>query len=532
MQLIPSQVDQEYSIHKRVENQEKMEWKGPARPKLGVSFCSGVFCNRTFDMYICWPDGFPGTTVNVSCPWYLPWQSRVRDRYAFRYCSDNGSWLLDLVSQGPWADSSQCAEDDAFLHQQVVRHSIQRKLRFVYTAGYTLSLISLVAANLTLISLRKLRCTRNYIHVNLFSSFILRAISVLLKDSFTDSPDSESVPTEGTHSTGSDTVRKSMLFIASGPILWTQGEELQLAPLIWGECKTVCYMESCEALWRGRLCICSCILLLQVPCRAAQLLLHYSVASSWYWLLVEGIFLYTLLVLSVFSPTKSYRLYLMIGWGLPLAPLIPWTLVKYFQENSGCWRQNSNMGFWWILRAPLLLVICINVAIFVRIMMLLISKMRSHQMQNTDFRYRLTKSTLILIPMLGVHEIVLALVTDEMAEGTLRYLKLSVELFFGSVQGFLVAVLYCFINREVQNEVCKELFQWKVAKCLSWKRNSPVTNSNCCQQKGTRSHDEPGAREELDSPCTDEAFLSMASSSCELELCHQTPNTLLQVSAV
>uniref|UniRef100_A0A4W3IE46 Glucagon-like peptide 1 receptor n=1 Tax=Callorhinchus milii TaxID=7868 RepID=A0A4W3IE46_CALMI len=336
-------------------------------------------------MYICWPDGFPGTTVNVSCPWYLPWQSRVRDRYAFRYCSDNGSWLLDLVSQGPWADSSQCAEDDAFLHQQ-------RKLRFVYTAGYTLSLISLVAF---LLSHRKLRCTRNYIHVNLFSSFILRAISVLLKDSFTDSPDSESVPTEGTHSTGSDTVR------------------------------------NCEALWRGRLCICSCILLLQVPCRAAQLLLHYSVASSWYWLLVEGIFLYTLLVLSVFSPTKSYRLYLMIGWGLPLAPLIPWTLVKYFQENSGCWRQNSNMGFWWILRAPLLLI---NVAIFVRIMMLLISKMRSHQMQNTDFRYRLTKSTLILIPMLGVHEIVLALVTDEMAEGTLRYLKLSVELFFGSVQ--------------------------------------------------------------------------------------------------
>uniref|UniRef100_A0A4W3HSG0 Glucagon-like peptide 1 receptor n=1 Tax=Callorhinchus milii TaxID=7868 RepID=A0A4W3HSG0_CALMI len=300
------------------------------RPKLGVSFCSGVFCNRTFDMYICWPDGFPGTTVNVSCPWYLPWQSRVRDRYAFRYCSDNGSWLLDLVSQGPWADSSQCAEDD------VVRHSIQRKLRFVYTAGYTLSLISLVAF---LLSHRKLRCTRNYIHVNLFSSFILRAISVLLKDSFTDSPDSESV-----------------------------------------------------------------------PCRAAQLLLHYSVASSWYWLLVEGIFLYTLLVLSVFSPTKSYRLYLMIGWGMAEG-IMCLCLCR-------CWRQNSNMGFWWILRAPLLL----------------------------------TKSTLILIPMLGVHEIVLALVTDEMAEGTLRYLKLSVELFFGSVQGFLVAVLYCFINREVSGQ--------------------------------------------------------------------------------
>ncbi|KAJ7409692.1 hypothetical protein WISP_113056 [Willisornis vidua] len=33
----------------------------------------GKFCNRTFDDYACWPDGLPGTYVNVSCPWYLPW---------------------------------------------------------------------------------------------------------------------------------------------------------------------------------------------------------------------------------------------------------------------------------------------------------------------------------------------------------------------------------------------------------------------------------------------------------------------------
>lgn len=33
----------------------------------------GLVCNRTFDLYACWPDGLPGTTVNVSCPWFLPW---------------------------------------------------------------------------------------------------------------------------------------------------------------------------------------------------------------------------------------------------------------------------------------------------------------------------------------------------------------------------------------------------------------------------------------------------------------------------
>lgn len=39
----------------------------------------GLFCNRTFDMYACWPDGSPGTAVNVSCPFYLPWFEKGED---------------------------------------------------------------------------------------------------------------------------------------------------------------------------------------------------------------------------------------------------------------------------------------------------------------------------------------------------------------------------------------------------------------------------------------------------------------------
>lgn len=41
----------------------------------GSTVSTGLFCNRTFDDYACWPDGPPGSFVNVSCPWYLPWAS-------------------------------------------------------------------------------------------------------------------------------------------------------------------------------------------------------------------------------------------------------------------------------------------------------------------------------------------------------------------------------------------------------------------------------------------------------------------------
>lgn len=50
-------------------------------------------------------------------------------------------------------------------------------------------------------------------------------------------------------------------------------------------------------------------------CRLVFLLMQYCVAANYYWLLVEGVYLYTLLALSVFSEQRVFRLYLTIGWG-------------------------------------------------------------------------------------------------------------------------------------------------------------------------------------------------------------------------
>ncbi|XP_067912800.1 glucagon-like peptide 1 receptor isoform X1 [Heterodontus francisci] len=442
---------------------------------------TGVFCNRSFDMYICWPDALPGTRVNVSCPWYIPWIDRVEKGSAFRYCTERGAWLIDNYTKEPWVDRSECEEDNMFLQQQLVKQQILSVFRLVYTAGYTLSLISLLGASLTLISFRKLHCTRNYIHLNLFGSFILRAIAVLIKDRFTDNVH----PGNGNVSV-----------------------ELQTSD------------PHTDTVW----------------CRAAQVFLHYSVVCTYHWLLVEGLFLYVLLIVSVFSEQMCLRVYLLIGWGVPLGFVSPWIIVKFLQENSGCWRQNTNMSFWWIIRTPLLLVITINFMIFIRIMILLISKMRSHQVQNMDFRNRLTKSTLILIPLLGVHEILFAFVTDENAKGIVRYIKLFVELFFGSIQGLLVAVLYCFINGEVQNELRKKLQQWKMKKNL---RKSHRRHCSDQREKSdsTGQYIEMGTRDDLESPNTDEGLLNTLSSNQGLnseisEVPRQASEILLNTTVV
>uniref|UniRef100_A0A671YXG5 Glucagon receptor b n=1 Tax=Sparus aurata TaxID=8175 RepID=A0A671YXG5_SPAAU len=340
---------------------------------------TGLVCNRTFDLYACWPDGLPGTTVNVSCPWFLPWHHKG---LCVSVCVQSVYWVCDL--------------NICFIDAQHYGRVLSQ-LRIMYTVGYSLSLGALLLALGILITFRRLHCMRNNIHMNLFASFILRAVSILVKDALLT---------------------------------------LTLDPRSSGDTQTQAWINIPAVTW----------------CRGAMVMMQYSVMANNYWLLVEGIYLHSLLVITVFSERKYFYIYLAIGWGAPLIFVLPWITVKYLFENEECWERNINMGYWWIIRFPILFAYLINFVIFIRIIKILMSKLRAHQMRYTDYKFRLAKSTLTLIPLLGIHAILFTFVIDEsVPKGSmLRLIRLFCDLLFNSFQGLLVAILYCFVNKEVR----------------------------------------------------------------------------------
>ncbi|XP_058019782.1 glucagon-like peptide 1 receptor [Ahaetulla prasina] len=368
----------------------------------------GKFCNRTFDNYVCWPDGIPGTYVNMSCPWYLPSGSSGQ---VYRYCTLEGTWLMEENSTNPWRNISACMVPD--------EDSTGRRLLFlsvIYTTGYALSFSALVIATGILLWFRHLHCTRNYIHLNLFTSFILRAVSIFIKDSM---------------------------------LTWMY--------------KTAPRQQQWESVisYQGSL-----------SCRLIFVMMQYCVTANYYWLLVEGMYLYTLLALSVFSEQRIFRLYLCVGWGVPMLFVILWGIVKYLYEDEGCWNKNLNMNYWLIIRLPIMVAIGVNFLIFIRVICIIISKLQANLLRKNDIKCRLAKSTLTLIPLLGTHEIIFAFVTDEHAKGMLRFVKLFFELSSSSFQGLLVAILYCFNNTEVRTEFQKSWERWRLEHFYVQRDNS------------------------------------------------------------
>ncbi|XP_075070197.1 vasoactive intestinal polypeptide receptor 1 [Mixophyes fleayi] len=361
-------------------------------------------CRRMWDNITCWPGAEEGDVVVVSCPNYFGFFANTQGNVS-RNCTSEG-W--SEMYPAPYAAACGFYTNDTPTEQTAFFGMIKTG----YTIGHSLSLISLTAAMIILCLFRKLHCTRNYIHMHLFMSFIMRAVAVFIKDI----------------------------------VLFESGESDH------------CFVGS-------------------AGCKAAMVFFQYCIMANFFWLLVEGLYLHTLLVISFFSERKYFWWYILIGWGAPTLFTMAWTVARIYIDDSGCW-DTIESPLWWIVRAPILASISVNFILFICIIRILVQKLHSPDVgRNENSQYtRLAKSTLLLIPLFGVHYIMFAFFPDNFKVDV----KLVVELVLGSFQGFVVAILYCFLNGEVQAELKRKWRRWHMERFLGkdMKYHHPSTGSN------------------------------------------------------
>ncbi|XP_062900637.1 growth hormone releasing hormone receptor, like isoform X2 [Mobula hypostoma] len=333
-------------------------------------------CRMVWEYGLCWPSAEHGETVSVSCP-----------KVFLQFSPVLGVLNRNCTSEG-WSSALPpgiifCMTNETTQNGEVSYFST---IRVIYTVGYSLSLIVLTIAVVILLVFRNLRCMRNYIHIHLFITFILRSLSAMIKDA----------------------------------VLFDNDD-----------------IDHCNFSTVG--------------CKIAVVFCYFSTMTTYFWQLVEGLYLNSLLLASYSNVRSSIWWWSLLGWGVPSICTLAWVITKIQFENTECWDIIDDSSYWWIIKGLIVASIAINFLLFLNIVRILVQKLFPGEMHfaNSSQYRQLTKSTLLLTPLFGIHYIICAFPPH----GAVLYIQLYLELCIGSFQGLTVGILYCFLNREVQTEI-------------------------------------------------------------------------------
>uniref|UniRef100_A0A673B2I5 Parathyroid hormone 2 receptor a n=1 Tax=Sphaeramia orbicularis TaxID=375764 RepID=A0A673B2I5_9TELE len=395
-----------------------------------VSTCQYEVCPPDWDGLVCWPHGSPGLVTKVPCPSYI--YDFNHKGHAYRKCDVNGSWVFVDHWNKTWSNYSECLR---FLHptDEERRQDFFERLYIMYTVGYAVSFSSLLVAIFIIGYFRRLHCTRNYIHMHLFVSFMLRAVSIFVKDRVVHS------------SAGLQDFDSALL---------DNLKTVTMAPLDKSQ-----YVS--KHLW-------SSLFLLSND--------YTRVFQPW-----------------GRDPMWGF---LELKWGVPAVFVVVWAAVRATLADGRCWELSAG-NIKWIYQVPILTAIGLNFILFVNIVRVLATKIRETNAGRYDTRkqYRkLAKSTLVLVLVFGIHYIVFVGMPHTF-DGPSWEIRMYCELFFNSFQGFFVSIIYCFCNGEVQTEIKKTWTRWNLALewegpvvCGSYRYGSVVVGLNNNHSASSHSH--------------------------------------------
>ncbi|CAI6367481.1 unnamed protein product [Macrosiphum euphorbiae] len=150
----------------------------------------------------------------------------------------------------------------------------------------------------------------------------------------------------------------------------------------------------------------------------------------------------------------------MIVWGV--SKII--TPIEVEERSDSCSWMTPHPVHDWIYQGPAIIVLIVNLVFLSKIMWVLITKLRSANSAETQQYRKASKALLVLIPLLGVTYILTMVGPTESGTYANYYSYGRATLL--SMQGFMVAIFYCFVNSEVKNTFKHHFIRWNDARNL------------------------------------------------------------------
>ncbi|KAH1022500.1 hypothetical protein HUJ04_011893 [Dendroctonus ponderosae] len=218
-----------------------------------------------------------------------------------------------------------------------------------------------------------------------------------------------------------------------------------------------------------------------VGCRLLSFFVSAATNSTYACMMVDGYYLHKVIVRTFAKEPPLVFLYSLVAV-LTFLPSIIWASIVAANERTSCWMVDTN-GEQWSVDSFRMVILFINTVLLLDIVRVMISKMK--QGGTTRQTKAAFRATLFLIPLFGLHIFITAkkiVINDTCwAEDIYDYFRYTME----ASQGIFVAILFCYANAEVHNEL-NNLFRklsiqlnqrlgWNFARTAARRRTTTAT---------------------------------------------------------
>uniref|UniRef100_A0A8C5H8B9 G-protein coupled receptors family 2 profile 2 domain-containing protein n=1 Tax=Gouania willdenowi TaxID=441366 RepID=A0A8C5H8B9_GOUWI len=193
-------------------------------------------------------------------------------------------------------------------------------------------------------------------------------------------------------------------------------------------------------------------------CKVSQFIHLYLFGCNYFWMLCEGIYLHTLIVVAVFAEKQHLMWYYLLGWGFPLIPASIHAIARSYYFNDNCWI-SSKTSLLYIVHGPICAALLVNLFFLLNIVRVLITKLKVTHQAESSLYMKAVRATLILVPLLGIQYVLLPYKPEGRVSSEIYDYIMHILM---NYQGLLVATIFCFFNGEVQAVLRRHWNQYQI----------------------------------------------------------------------